>query len=323
MVGCARMRWGRLLVTGVAVLSQAAAAEEPSPPAAKSKGTAPAGVAVERDIEYGKGGDVSLRLDLYRPDPRPEGLLPAVVWIHGGGWRGGDKGQRTDSLERLARRGYAVAGVNYRLSGVAPFPAAIEDCKCAVRWMRARAADTGVDPDRIGAWGASAGGHLALLLGCADDKAGLEGAGGHEGVSSRIRAVCSWFGPTDFTKGHREFERGGGGSVLAFLGGTPGEKPDAYRLASPVTHISKDAPPILLMHGDRDATVPFSQSEVMHLKLKEAGVESTLFRVKNGGHGFQSVGGEKAEPAMPEILEATFGFFDKHLKGDAKRRQAE
>lgn len=269
----------------------------------------PSTEAVERDVEYCKGGDISLLLDIYRPKERPKGLMPAVVWIHGGGWRGGDK-TNAPNAPALAQRGYFVVSINYRLSGVAPFPAAVEDSKCAVRWLRANAKLYGVDLHRVGVWGPSAGGHLALMVGFADEKAGLEGKGGYAGVSSRVQAVCSWFGPTDFTKGHKEFESGRGAAPLAFLGGTLEEKTEVYRQASPITHVSKDDPPTLLIHGDRDAVVPFQQSEIMLDKLKEAGVNAALLHVKNGDHGFRG----ESDPSLKEIVTASFEFFDKYLK---------
>ena len=164
-------------------------------------------VEVVKDIEYGLGGDVPLLLDIYIPEKPIANPMPAVIFTHGGGWRGGDK--YPSRVRALASHGFFGVSINYRLSGIAPFPAAVEDCKCAVRWLRAKAEKYGVDPDRIGVWGSSAGGHLAMMVGCADETAGLEGNGGWEGFSSRVRAVCSYFGPSDLTSlynskaGHR------------------------------------------------------------------------------------------------------------------------
>ncbi len=272
----------------------------------------PDGVEVERDIEYGKGGGRPLLLDLYRQKDPPEGKLPCVIFIHGGGWRGGDKGKAP--VIQLVPRGYVGVSINYRLSGEATFPAAVEDCKCAVRWVRANAEEYGIDPDRLGVWGSSAGGPLSLMVGLADEEAGLEGDGGNEDVSSRVQAVCSWFGPADLTVGHDKFQGGAGQAPLAFLGGTYEEKTEAYVQASPVTHASKDDPPVLMIHGDQDNTVPLDQSERMLAALEEAGVKSELIVVKGAGHGFKPAGRGEIEPSKEDIDAATCGFFDEHLK---------
>lgn len=279
------------------------------------KARLPEGVEVERDIEYGKGGDVSLKLDLCRPKEKAKDLMPAVLWIHGGGWRGGDKrdGRNAGNAAMLAQRGYVVVSVNYRLSDLAPFPAAVEDVKCAVRWLRKNAEKYGIDPDRIGAWGGSAGGHLALMLAVADDKAGLEGKGGNEGVSSRVKAACSWFGPADLTVDEKDFVDPGG-VVKFFLGGEQKDIPDVYKRASPATHVSADDPPVLMIHGEKDNVVPIGQSEIMLKKLREAKVEAALIRVKDAGHGFKPSGGGEPSPSRDEILKSTLDFFDKHLK---------
>ncbi len=277
----------------------------------------PEGVETLRDIEYGKGGKTSLLLDLYRPADRGEDPLPAVVWIHGGGWRGGGKANG-ENAAYLAAHGYVAVSIDYRLSGVAPFPAAVEDCKCAVRWLRAHAREYGVDPDRIGVWGGSAGGHLALMVGLADAGAGLEGNGGWKDVSSRVAAVCNWFGPADMTVLTGKQSPLSDSPVTQFLGGAPEEIPELYALASPVTHASKDDPPTLLVHGDRDAMVPLSQSEAMLARLEEVGVERELLVVKNAAHGFKPSGGEP-EPDHDGILDRCRAFFDEHLRGDAER----
>ncbi len=272
----------------------------------------PEGVEVERDIEYGKGGGHALLLDLYRPKEASEGKLPCVIFIHGGGWRGGDKMRAP--VVQIVPRGYVGISINYRLSGEATFPAAVEDCKCAVRWVRENAEEYGIDPDRLGVWGSSAGGHLALMVGLADDKAGLEGKGGHEGVSSRVQAVCSWFGPADLTVGHDQFQGGSGQAPLAFLGGTLDEKKEAYEQASPVTHATKDDPPVLMIHGDKDNVVPLDQSERMLAAIEKAGAEAKLVIVKGAGHGFKAAGNGAIEPSKEEIDAVTFDFFDEHLK---------
>lgn len=271
----------------------------------------PPGVEVERDIEYGTGGGRPLLLDLYRPTDAPKGKLPCVIFFHGGGWRGGDK--KGTPVARLVPRGYVAVSVNYRLSGEATFPAAVEDAKCAVRWVRAHAEQRGIDADRLGAWGSSAGGHLALMVGLAGPDAKLEGEGGNADASSRVQAVVSWFGPADFASGHEHFE-GGPGAEQAFLGGAYEEKKDVWVRASPVTHASKDDPPVLMIHGARDDTVPLDQSKRMLAALEEAGGEARLIVVKGAGHGFKPAGRGGIDPSREEIDEATFSFFDEHLK---------
>jgi acetyl esterase/lipase len=246
-------------------LGAPAGAEDPVPP--------PDEVRIERAIVFGKGGEVDLLLDLYRPPKRFEGARPGIVWIHGGAWRAGTRGAMADFATELAKAGFVGASVDYRLVPAHPFPAAVEDVKCAVRWMRAKAADLGVDPDRIAAIGTSAGGHLALMAGLADEKAGLEGKGGHEGTSSRVQAVVSGFGPADL--------RGMAGRrpETAFAAGREAE-------ASPVTHASADDPPVLLLHGTEDPTVAFAQSEAMAKALEAVGVSATLVPARGAGHGY-------------------------------------
>lgn len=275
------------------------------------RGQIPDDISVERDVEYGKGGESPLKLDIYRPKNLASKPMAAVICIHGGGWRGGDK-SKAGPISALTKAGFIVFSINYRLSGEAPFPAAVEDCKCAVRWVRANAKTYDVDEERIGVWGSSAGGHLALFVGCVGEKEGFEGNGGNDGVSSRVKAVVSWFGPADFTVGSEKFEDGRGAAVSQFLGGKLSDRKDVYEKASPATHASKDDPPVLMIHGDKDSTVPIEQSEIMEKKLKSIGVDATLMRVKNAGHGFGPSGG-KVEPSMDEINKSTIEFFKKHL----------
>ena len=148
----------------------------------------------------------------------------------------------------LADAGFVTASIFYRLSGDSPFPADIQDCKCAIRYLRANAKTYGIDPDRIGVAGASAGGHLAELVATADDKAGLEGDGGWQNVSSRVQAASAYYGVSDFTVGAREFQHHTGKVVLKLFRGDEKEKPELYKQASPITHVSKDDPPLLLVH---------------------------------------------------------------------------
>ena len=191
----------RILGLGVLLFAPAIYAAEPSDPAKAGKQPAPEsssskelpGVKALRNLEYARVGDKKLLLDLYLPE-KPQGPLPLVIWIHGGAWLGGDKADCP--ARRLVQRGYAVASVNYRLSNEAIFPAQIKDCKAAVRWLRAHTAEYGLDAGHFGVWGASAGGHLVALLGTSGDTKDFD-KGENLGVSSRVQAVCDWFGPTD------------------------------------------------------------------------------------------------------------------------------
>jgi len=275
----------------------------------------PNDVELMRDVAFGKGGDRPLKLNILRPKNPPNRPMPVVVFVHGGGWRAGNKNVGIPRLVRLAQKGYFTVSIDYRLSGEAVFPAQIEDCKCAVRWLRAHAKEYDLDPDRIGVWGTSAGGHLVALLGTSGGAKELEGKGGWEKYSSRVQAVVDCFGPTDLLKimadagrskvqGRREF--GSGKNPVALLiGGPIEENKDKAAEASPVTYVSKDDPPFLILHGDQDPLVPLVQSERFCEALKKAGVEAELHVVKGAGHGFARLG---------EVSHMIRNFFDEHLK---------
>ena len=285
----------------------------------------PSDVTIIRDVEYGKGGGHPLLLDIVRPKDTPKDPMPAIVLIHGGGWSGGSKDSGIEAMTAAAQKGYFGATIDYRLSGEAPFPAQIEDCKCAIRWARAHAKEYNIDPDRIGVWGGSAGGHLVALLGTSGGVKYLEGKGGWEEYSSRVQAVCDYFGPSDLLKFVEDAEKGilppgyeqilgklgSGDDILSkFVGGPANEKKDVCRRASPITYVTKDDAPFLICHGDQDPLVPLDQSTLLDKALKKAGVESTLIVVKGGGHGWTN---------HPEVDKAVADFFEKHLKKeDAK-----
>lgn len=254
---------------------------------------------VERDLVYATVGETQLKLDLHRP-ARATGKDPLVVWIHGGGWRRGSKANCR--LAWLSEHGYAVASIQYRLSGEATWPAQIHDCKAAIRWLRANSKRLGVDATRIGVGGSSAGGHLAALLGTSGDVATLEGTvGGNTEYSSRVHAVYDLFGPADFsTMG------AGGGAVGQLFGGAPSEKPDSARAASPVTHVTREDPPFLIAHGGRDRLVPVAQSQGLHARLGQVGVQSTLRVFPSAGHGGPAF---NAATHREEVR----AFFDRHL----------
>jgi len=267
-------------------------------------------VSVDENVTYGRAGDVELKLDVAHP--AGAGPFPAILYVHGGAWAGGERTAYRTSIERAARRGYVAAQISYRLTGYnaatmsggdTPFPAQLQDCKCAVRWLRSVAGKYRIDPDRIGITGGSAGGHLSLMVGLADKEAGLEGTGGHAEYSSRVQAVVNYCGPTDLVHEYdhvpvvQPF-------LVALCGGTPQEKPDAYRIASPISYLSADDPPILTLHGDRDDLVPVFQARLLDEKMKEAGLPHELLVLEGQGHAIK---GEQADSAF-------WSFFDRHLK---------
>jgi len=265
----------------------------------------PENVIVERDVEYGRAGDRPLKLDLMLPRDPGDKPLPAIVFIHGGGWRAGDKSGGLGRLMRFARSGqYVCASVGYRLSGEAIWPAQIYDCKAAIRFLKANAQKYHLDPERIGVWGSSAGGHLVSLLGTSGDVKELEGDCGSPDQSSRVHCVVDFCGPSDFTA-IADAPGEAPNAVAALLGGPIAEKKEAAAAASPVTYVSADDPPFLIVHGTEDRTVPLAQAETFDAALKKAGVESIFVKIAGGGHGF---GG-------PEVDARVAAFFDKYLRG--------
>ena len=269
------------------------------------------GTKVHRDLEYVKGGHERHKLDLYLPE-KAAGPLPVIVWIHGGAWQGGNK-NNPPGLSFVVQ-GYALVSINYRLSQHAKFPAQIEDCKAAIRWLRANATTYHLDPDRIGVWGASAGGHLVALLGTTGDVKELEGDGGNPQQSSEVQAVVDWFGPTDFLK---IGEQSGPDSRLdhnapnspeaKLIGGPVLENRDKAAKASPITYVTKHAAPFLIMHGDKDPVVPYAQSEELAAALKKVDALVTLRKIEGVGHGDPGFNSPESRKAIQE-------FFDRHLK---------
>ncbi len=285
------LAWSVGLVIGLAVT---VAAQEPRPQ-----------IQVERDLVYGKGGDVELKLDLAMPKDGA-GPFPAVVCVHGGAWKAGNRQQLEKTIETLAGRGYVSVTVSYRLVQTAPFPAQIEDCKAAVRWLRANAKKYRVNPDRIGALGFSAGGHLVCLLGTTDKGDGLEGNGGNPEQSSRVQAVVSFFGPTDFTVKNwsDDVEK----EILApLLGGSFKDKPEQYRKASPIVYVTRDDPPFLFFHGTEDKVVAIRHSRLLAEKLQSVGVSAKLVEMAGEGHGWK---GDKLLDSLKQMQQ----FLDERLK---------
>ena len=269
------------------------------------------------NIQYCTGGEKRLMMDVFLPKHPIRTPTPAVLWIHGGGWDHGDKAEN-DGAVALAHEGFVTASLNYRLSGNWPFPANIEDCKCAIRFLRANAARFGIDPDRIGVAGASAGGHLAELVAAAGPAAGLEGSGGWPDVSSRVQAAAAWYGVSDFTVGAMQFQNHTGKVVLKLFRGSEEEHPEAYRQASPIFYVSKDGPPLLLAHGEKDDLVPFDQSVRMAEAWRKASLPIEFIPVKNAGHNFEQVGIKPVSPSAETVNKRTIAFFKRNLAGPAQ-----
>ena len=261
------------------------------------------------DVQFCTGGGNPLLMDIFIPEQRNRTPTPTILWIHGGGWDHGDKNGHSNA-EFLAEAGFVAATLSYRLSGVAPFPAAIEDCKCAVRFLRANASRYGIDPERIGVAGSSAGGHLAELVATADQSAGFEGDGGWHDVSSRVQAAASYYGVSDLTA---QFPPDTVPVILKFFRGTDKEKPELYREASPILYVSKDDPPLLLVHGEKDDGVPFEQSVRMAESYRRLRVPVEFIVVKNAGHDFQHIGDAPISPSVETIHQKTIDFFKHYL----------
>lgn len=273
------------------------------------------------DVPYA-GRSPSEKLDIYLPD-EGDGPFPVIVSLHGGAFMGCDKAdlQILPMLEGL-NRGYAVVGVNYRLSGEALFPALVHDVKAAVRWMRAHAAEHHLDPSRVAAWGGSAGGYLALMLGTSAGIAELEDLSlGNPGQPADIQAVVDWFGPSDFLAMDEQLEACGLPSVEGqphngaqspeslLLGSKITEIPAKVRAANPGTYIRAGAPPFLIQHGTRDAVVPAQQSVNLAARLRAVlGPERVVLELLDGA--------EHADPRFetPENVSRVLDFLDQHLK---------
>ena len=264
----------------------------------------PETVVFERDIEFANPDNQHLQVNVARPKGG-DGLLPAVVCIHGGGFRAGKRESYDRLCVTLAERGYVAITVTYRLAPAYPFPAAVQDCKAAVRWLRANAAKYHVDPARIGVTGGSAGGHLAQFLGVTAGVKEFEGEGNPE-QSSAVACVVNFYGPSDLTKSY-------GKSVDAaevlplFFGGSLHTKWREHITGSPLYWVTPNAAPTLCVHGTDDKYVAYEQAGWIVDRLKASAVEAELLTLEGAGHGFKGADLEKAEKAL-------LVFFDKHLK---------
>jgi len=263
----------------------------------------PESVELIEGVQYGRASDIALRLDLYRPKNISQPTA-GLVFIHGGGWAAGRRKDYRYYGIKLAEKGYVVASISYRLRDVAPFPAAVEDAKCAVRWLRAHAEQYQIDPERIAVAGGSAGGHLAMMVGYSSDIPPLEGNGGYPKVSSRVQVVVDFYGPVDLTT---QFARQNS-LVVNFLGKPYDEAAQVYQQASPLSYITADDPPTLIFHGSSDRIVPIHQAEVLVEALKKAGVAYQFHRLEGWSHGM-----DLARAVNDYCLEHMLQFFQAHL----------
>jgi acetyl esterase/lipase len=268
-------------------------------------------VRFELDIPFAATGNPRQRLDLYLPKKPASDKLPVIVFIHGGGWLGGDKADGAARLTPFVRGGeYAGVSVEYRLLNEAIWPAQIHDCKAAIRWIRAHAGAYGLDPERIAVWGWSAGAHLALMLGFTGDAPELEGdVGPHNDMASKVSGVVNFFGVTDIPAiigQPSDIDRTSRRAPEArLIGGALLENLEKARAASPIAHVSPNDPPVLTIHGDADPIVPYDQAVRLDKALKKAGVQSYFISVAGAGHG-----------GLPdEAVERAGDFFSKILLG--------
>ena len=279
------------------------------------------GVELIRNVEYGKVGEEPLLLDIYR-NKLSASKRPAVVFIHGGGWESGSKDKPPSLVTDLARAGFVSISINYRLLPKHKWPAQIHDCKTAIRWLRLSGGQYGIDENKIGVWGVSAGGHLAALLGTSGGVWELEGLPDNvRAPSSAVQAVVDLFGPTDLVKlvnlrkqrmaANLKVDnsmRGGLSPEEKLIGGSVIERAAVAKQASPLTYVTKDDPPFLIIHGEDDVTVFPDQSLMLESALKKAGVPVTFKLVRGMGHSLKN----------PEITGWVIDFFNRTLKGEER-----
>lgn len=277
----------------------------------------PPGVRMERDLSYVENGDEAQKLDLYLPQVTPEKPLPLIVHIHGGGWMGGSK--FPCPFARMVLQGYVVASVEYRFSQTAKFPAQIQDCQAAIRWLRSKRKAYHIDGDHVGVIGGSAGGHLSALVGTAGGRKRFPVIGGNEDQSDRVQCVCNIFGPANFATVMQQAENDRNVRNI-FRFNTPSDPysqligvdlnsdQDKTNAVSPIHHISDETPPVLILHGTHDALVPYAQSEEFAAALKARGVPVWLQTLPGSGHGGPAF-------SKPELSLLIQDFFGRYLSG--------
>ncbi|MBV6397378.1 MAG: Acetyl esterase [Anaerolineales bacterium] len=288
-----------------AVSSPRSDVDRPRPGGQPRQGTARPIIAPSlADVTYCTMDGVELKMDFYYPETATQ-PLPVAMYVHGGGWRKGDKerGAGGAELPALQQAGFLAVAVNYRLAPEYELPAMIEDVKCAVRFLRAHADEYNLDPNRIGVFGGSAGGHLVSMLGTTDESAGFD-VGEYLEYSSRVQAVVDMFGPVDLT----DIVADDSETVQSALGDFDSA------LASPVTYVTPDDPPFLIIHGDADKLVPLEQSQSLLAALQAVGVPAELVVVTNAGHGLKPFQGLPISPSHVEIMELIVAFFEAQLQ---------
>lgn len=270
-------------------------------------------ITLEENVTYSKLPDIDLQLDVAYPK-EGKGPYPAIVFIHGGAWAGGTRKDYKSSIQSAARRGYVAAAISYRLTqfdpttkiAKFPFPAQIQDCKCAIRWLRSVADNYHVDKDRVGVTGGSAGGHLSLLVGMASGEK-LFDDDRYADQSSAVKAVVNYCGPTELVAEFndvvpvQDF-------LFALCKGTPETSADMYKFASPITYVGKQNPPILTFHGEVDDIVPVGQAKLLDEAMKKSDARHQMILFPGVGHAISGDAGRKAGEAM-------WAFFDEYLKG--------
>ncbi len=296
----------------------ASSAVSPSAQATVAAGSA----ATYANVAYASTSSAQV-LDIWMPDgaTRP---VPLVVFVHPGAFMGGDKAMEGENVASVLAAGYAAASLNYRLSGSAPFPAAAQDVKAAVRFLRANSAKYGLDPDRIAAWGESAGGNLVAMIGTTGDQRTLldDSSLGNAGVSSAVQAVVDFYGPTDFLQMDAQFAAAppaacngqvpaydpADSPVSAYLGAPIQTVPDQAAAANPITYIAtaKTLPAFLIAHGSSDCEVPNQQSQLLQDALQAAGATSAFNLVQGAGHGDQAITTSQTPIALA-MLKSVFG----------------
>jgi acetyl esterase/lipase len=276
-----------------------------SPVIAQKPPPVPDDVTFEIGVEYSNPDDQHLQLNIAQPK-KGDGPFPAIVCIHGGGFRAGSRDGYNSQCIKLAQHGYVALTITYRLAPKYQFPAAVYDTKAAVRWLRANAKKYNLDPERVGVTGGSAGGHLAQFLGVTTGVKEFEGDGGNADQSSKVSCVVNFYGPSDFTKSYGK-SKDAAEVLPLFLGGDLEKARKQHVRASPLYWVTPDAAPTLCVHGTKDDYVAYEQATWLIDKLKAAEVETELLTLEGAGHGFKGDDAKKAD-------EALIAFFDKYLK---------
>lgn len=262
-------------------------------------------VAIEKDVVFGKGAQIDLRLDIFRPPPGTEKRM-ATIHLHGGGFGGGNKETLTERVQPFAARGFVAIASQYRLTGQAKWPAPIHDVKAAIRWTRANASSLGIDPERIAIVGYSAGGHFALFAAVTQNQAEFEGDGGNPGAGTAVACCFAYYPVTDIS-------RAPDGSAHQLMPTGSGDA--AHRAASPTSYIAAGFPPTTIFHGTRDTTVPLENSQRLFQALLDKGVSAELHAFDGQTHIFDR------QPEFADACASLAGLFaDRHVVNPARYR---